>query len=119
MKELFITIKKGKILPEKSDSIWYALESLRDGLYTLKLSRVGTRNNQQNRYYFWVVLKLIADYTGEYKDDLHEEFKQRFWYDENIVSTTEMNKTIFSEYVENIKNYAMQKWNILIPDAVS
>jgi hypothetical protein len=60
---------------------------------------------------------MIAKHTGQDPIDIHELFKKMFLYDEDVNSTTEKNKTDFSDYVEQIKNYAAERLNILIPDA--
>ena len=110
-------MKDGKIDKEKSDSLRYALETCRDGLYILKLSKVGTRNNAQNRYYRGVVLKIITEETGEEAEDLHDFFKKRFLLDEGEPSTTEKNKSDFAWFVDKVKDYALQELCITIPDA--
>jgi hypothetical protein len=117
MKKLFVSIKNGQIDPEKSDSLAYAIQTSKDGLYKLSLSKVGTRSNPQNNYYWGVVLQLIAEHTGINKTSLHEYFKEVFLYDDG--STTEQNKGSFSEYVESIRTYAQLEWNISIPDPVN
>ena len=38
----------------------------------------GTRSQKQNKYYWGVVLALIAEYMGEQPEDLHEIFKAKF-----------------------------------------
>jgi hypothetical protein len=74
--------------------VGYTIRHLKDGLYKLTLSKVGTRSNQSNRYYRGVVLQLIAEYTGQTKEELHEYFKQMFLYSEEN-STTEKNQSDF------------------------
>jgi len=65
------------------------------------------------------VLKLIADHTGEEREEIHEYFKQMFLLDEEEPSTREKNKSEFCLYVDLIKDYALTERNILIPDPIN
>ncbi len=83
------------------------------------------RSNEQNRYYHGVVLKMIADYCGYRGADeiegLHEEFKRKFLPKVgrlNIVkSTSSLNTVEFSEYIESIRAWAAENFQLYIPDA--
>jgi hypothetical protein len=59
---------------------------------------------------------MIAQHTGEEPECIHERFKLMLLSDESFNSTTEQNTIDFSDYVEAIRNYAMIKRNINIPD---
>ena len=83
-----------------------------------------TRSNDQNRYYWGVVVRMIADHCGYYGseelDALHEELKKiilpchgKF----NLpASTAKMNTEEFSDYVEKVRIYAAENLGLYIPD---
>ena len=82
------------------------------------------RSNEQNAYYWGVVLKTIADYAG-YRGEqeitgIHEELKRMFLPKIgklNIVkSTSSLNTAEFTDYIENIRLWAAQELGVYIPD---
>lgn len=89
-----------------------------------------TRSAQANRYYFGVVLALIAEETGHHKDELHEFFKDEFLTPKVIrleddaggaierkihPSTTRLTTKEFTDYVERVREFALHRLNIVIP----
>lgn len=80
------------------------------------------RSNNQNSYYWGVVLSLIYDHTGHTPEELHEAFKWKFLKRFNsdglefAKSTTELTTGEMMEYVENIKKFAAEELDIVIPD---
>lgn len=89
------------------------------------------RSGSQNRYYWGVVIPLIADEIGEEKDVTHDILKARFLkYKKTIKSkrtgqektmtvvgsTTKMTTVEFMEYTETVKRWASIHLNIFIPD---
>lgn len=88
-----------------------------------------TRSVRQNRYYWSVVIGMIADHTGMAENDVHEAMKQMFLsrvvmvpveggVREVVVSdSSSIIKTHeFSEYVAKIQQWASEELNIDIPD---
>lgn len=82
------------------------------------------RSDNQNAYYWGVVLARIADYSGyRGKDELeglHEELKRMFlpkFGRMNITRSTSALSTIeFNNYIEDVKRWAVQELGIYIPD---
>lgn len=80
------------------------------------------RSNNQNSYYWGVVLALIYDHTGHTPEELHEAFKMKFLKKyrsdglEFIQSTTDLTTTGMMKYVENIKQFSAVELGIVIPD---
>ena len=84
-----------------------------------------SRSGQQNKYYWGVVLELIADHTGAHENELHEYFIKE--YSPKITvevlgkvitrpkRTPEMTTVEFSEYIERIRVEASEL-QIVIPD---
>jgi hypothetical protein len=79
------------------------------------------RSNQQNKYYWGVVLQLIAEHTGEDPENIHEALKAHFAPKHvvgNIVipSATRYLDTIdFSTFVEKVARWAAEELGIMIP----
>ncbi len=85
------------------------------------------RSNPQLAYYFGVVLKIIGQETGYPTTDLHEALKLKFNPstvvfrangEEMLVpgTTGKMDTKEFSEYIEQIRTWALTELDILIPD---
>ena len=94
---------------------------IKDGLYRVK-KVLGSRSNEQNRYLWGIVYKTIADFTGHSVDDLHAHFTREFLIEKVTLikvyrSTTSLDKKEFGEYIERIKQWALN-FNLIIPDPV-
>lgn len=105
---------------------------LRDGEVLITVERArATRSDQQNRWYWGQILRLIAEHTGYTVDELHEYCKQRFnpkrmtfcddagvvTDDDTIgMSTRKMNRIAFGEYCEAIRSWAAADLHVAIPD---
>lgn len=71
-----------------------------------------TRSQQQNAYYWGVVLRSAAQETGHHPDELHEYFKSRFLVAARLTvgddtrdvpaSTTRLTTGQFAEYVDRV-----------------
>jgi hypothetical protein len=94
--------------------------SLKPGDYDLIIKRkVSKRSDQQNKYYWGVVLEVISESTGYTPDELHDTFRAMFLMDKSgkwpiIKSTTSLNKVTFGDYLEKIFREAA-KLGIVIP----
>jgi hypothetical protein len=90
----------------------------------------ATRSTQANRYYWGVVLAALADYTGHTPEELHDIMKAKFlpkalaFSDHNgeVVeefvlggSTRKLNTKEFSDYVNQIRNWAASELDCYIP----
>jgi hypothetical protein len=109
-----------------------AIKGWRRCVVTVTIAAVhATRSLEQNRYYFGVVLRTIAEHTGHTVDDLHEFFKAHCLpkhlaiCDGNGVlqgdlvvggSTRQLDKVQFGEYVESIRQFAAERLDVTIPD---
>lgn len=107
------------------------LEKLDRGEVIVTIEKAhATRSEQQNRWYWAVILKHLSEHTGYTAEELHEYCKQRFnsktlvicndqgeITDEETVglSTTKLNKLTFGEYCESIRQWAAEL-GVVIPD---
>jgi hypothetical protein len=108
-----------------------AASAFPDGEYIVTIERkVATRSEQQNRYYWGVVLRLVAEHTGYTADELHEYFKKRFnskrvvfvdtngeVKEEDAIgqSTVKLSKITFGDYLKEIIAFAEDDLNVSIP----
>jgi hypothetical protein len=86
-----------------------------------------SRTIQQNRYYWGVVVKLVAQHTGHDPEQIHELLKQRFspkWnFFDNArtamagipTSTTRLDTLAFVEYTEKCRMWANEFLGLQIP----
>ena len=87
------------------------------------------RTLSQNSYYWGVVLKVIADETGNSAEMLHEYFKSEFLdnrfvenkvFEKTVIreiSTTELDSKVFTCYIEKIRSFASSELSCYVPDA--
>lgn len=84
------------------------------------------RSDAQNRYYWGVVVKMIADYAGYFIDEVHEALKLKFLPTKEVLvagqkylvasSTASLNTAEFEEYVSKIRIWADTELEIKIPE---
>jgi hypothetical protein len=83
----------------------------------------ATRSSQQNRYYFGVVVKMIAEFCGYEPDEMHETLAMKFLRieDDPILGTPRRQRTPktntaeFTEYIEQCRRLGAQL-GLYIPD---
>jgi hypothetical protein len=108
------------------------LRQLRDGEVEIRIERKrATRNQQQNRLYWGVVLWALSEHTGYTPDELHEICKAKFLPKQLAVadgngevvgefviggSTTKLSMGEFSDYLRQIKLWAAEL-GVVIPES--
>ena len=87
----------------------------------------GLRTEQQIRYYFGVVVKLIADHTGHDSDYIHDFLKDKFAPRQTRRVNGEVRivagcthdlfkENFFEDYVDHIRRWASETLELVIPD---
>src|SRR4051794_31448543 len=87
----------------------------------------GLRTEQQLRYYWAVVVKLIADHTGHDSDYIHEFLKDKFAPRQTRRVNGEVRivagcthdlfkENFFEDYVDHIRRWASETLELVIPD---
>jgi hypothetical protein len=84
------------------------------------------RSLKQNAFLWTVPYKIIGDHLGYYPYEVHKLFTEMFLpkHCRNLngtidiigSTTTKLTKKDFSEYWEQIQIFAMQEWDLYIPD---
>lgn len=82
------------------------------------------RSNEQNRYYWGVVLEALSDLTGYTPEEMHEWCKSK-WLSYSIdidgnlqviaKSTTDLDTLEFTNYIEKIRDFAASNLGEHIP----
>jgi hypothetical protein len=125
-------IKKGRLEVRNRKRFAEQLRRMRDGEVIITVARhVATRSQQQNRWYWGVIVELLSEHTGYTPDELHEVLKAKFipkklaLQDGNgeikgefVIggTTTGMDKIEFGEYCESIRRWAAEELDVVIPD---
>ncbi len=128
-------IRNGKLFIRDRRTFDKQIAQLKDS-WELEISvqrRRATRSPQQNRFYWSQVVGLVAQYTGESPDTIHDIYKAKFLPRVITVpnirtgevvaeftlggSTRKMNTVEFSEYITHIKDWAHDTLGVIIPDA--
>ena len=93
--------------------------------YVVPLDRELVRTLPQNKLYWGVYLKIIAEHIGELcLEDLHEELKLKFNPKDSRLTpgnrfggtTTKMTRKEFTQYLEKIRIWAFQFHGIVLPE---
>ena len=117
-------VSNGELIPfaPLREKKWLSQFEGRVVKYSYRLYR-DTRSNQQNSFYWSVVVKIMADYCGyDRPEDMHEALKERFNSEPRdhkgfikIKSTTGLNTVEFEEYLSRIKRWAAEE-GLIIPN---
>ena len=118
-----VRVFNGNVIFRKEDKESYAkhLSKLHDTDCVCEITeRKKFRTNPQNRYYFGVLIPIIAEWSGNKKDEVHEYLKAKFLFDKSgkiprIKSTTELSTKEFSKYWEEITLFFAESFQVVIP----
>lgn len=109
----YCTSRDMKLVPDNQKA-WldYLLSVDKKKLVVTIERETGVRSISQHRYY-WACLEVIANHTGNHSNELHELFKRLFLPPKFIKvlgkeikipsSTTNLNKSEFTEYMMKIE----------------
>ena len=119
------TINKGKLILEAPQRYLVHLSGLEGKRVELILrKRKSQRSLQQNKYYWGVVVEILASHCGYDPDEMHEALKVKFLsegQDEKtglikVRSTTKMTTDEFIKYTDKVIRWAAQDLGVFIPD---
>ena len=115
------TVKQGEVLLDSPSRYLSEVRKL-EGKQIEAIIRVykSTRSNNQNSYYWGVILPILGGYFGYDTDDMHSALKYKFLRKgacdiETVQSTTKMTTAQFEEYVETVRRWALTEWNVSVP----
>lgn len=97
---------------------------LRNGIYTLRITRKTTKRSLPQNSLMWMWYKCIEDSTGTPANDIHEYYKSKFLCNFKTIlgkecytvgSTTSLNTAQFTEYLNKIQADAATELGIRLP----
>jgi hypothetical protein len=127
------TIQSGKLTLDKGQQFREYLHTLEGKRIELTVERLThKRTNNQNKYYWGVVVAEIAKHTGHDPEQVHELLKQKFspkWrlmeknntngmiteFSDIPTSTTHLDTIAFVEYTEKCRMWANEFLGLQIP----
>ncbi len=128
MKPIFLgQISDGKLSLDKSQQFKEYLQTLNGKRVELTVEKLThPRTNSQNRYYWGVVVKLIAEHTGHDPEQIHELLKHLHspkWHFQTApistskipTSTTRLDTLEFADYTERCRVWANEFLGLSIP----
>jgi hypothetical protein len=113
------TVLNGKLnMEDRFATLLRSMEGQRVEVTVRKYHR--RRTDQQNRYYFGVVIPILADHTGYTSDEMHDALKAKFLGVQekgllHIKSSALLSRLEFKEYVDKIIQWAARDLTIYIP----
>lgn len=121
-----IVKRKLKLFEHEKEAIKRWCTTFKDGTkvdITIKKHK-SARSNAQNRYYWKVVVGILADEFGYESDEMHMVLREKFLriHDDKhpdfviAKSTTKLSTVEFIEYIEKIQRWASIEHSIFIPD---
>lgn len=126
---LTIPVADGALVPSASqkEAMSRFLQNRNGRAVAVKFS-VPTLNRSlsQNKYYWGVLLTLLAEHTGHTTEDLHLVMKDMFLPRKFLKlgtkevclnkTTTDLTTTEFQTYLEQIRAWAVQELGLQVPD---
>lgn len=79
------------------------------------------RSNEQNRYYWGVIIPILCESLGYFNEEMHEALKWKFLRNfgreklPTVKSTSSLSTVEFKNYIERIVQWSAEQ-NIVIPD---
>jgi hypothetical protein len=117
------TIRDSKLFLDKGEKFKQYLAGLNGKRVQVTVEKIKQkRSNQQNRWYWGCILKLISEHTGDTPEDLHEAFLINFAPKHvvgNIVvasGSRYLDTVDFGQYCEKVRQWAAEYLSIVIPD---
>lgn len=125
-------VNAGRLEMRNRQAVQAQLQRMRDGEVRITIERAhATRSAQANRYYWGVVVELLAEHTGYTPDEIHDVLKAKFLPKKLAVidgngeikgefviggSSARLNTIEFGEYVMQIRQWALDDLGVAIPE---
>lgn len=123
MKPFFFgKIIDGRVKLDRADAFREYVAKFKNGA-TIEMTidlRKDTRSDNQNRYYWGVVIQILSDHFGYFPEDMHEALKLKFLLQDikpfpAVKSTAKMKTDEFEDYLDKVRMWAMAEFEINIP----
>jgi len=93
----------------------------KDDWFVVEIQKAkNIRSLKQNKYYWGVVVKILAQHTGYTSEETHQELARMFLQYENngklfVRSTTKLNTAEFEKFTESCRQWASSEMSVHIP----
>lgn len=107
---------------EDEASVMCFMHSLKGKEVEITISKwTHKRSHPQNNYYWGVVVKILRDHLGYNEEEMHDALRMKFLKQEEglidtVKSTTDLSSAEFEEYLTNVKKWAYEFFNLIIPE---
>lgn len=110
-------IEKGKLKLNDQDSFRNWINSQKDRFIELVVrSPKRIRSQQQNKYYWSVIVEGLSNHLGYHQDEMHGILKYEFAKKLDTNTTTDMSTIEFSEfYIKWIRDWAQAEHDLYLP----
>ena len=118
----FGRVEKGKLVLKLQDRFNDYLRSLEGQEVQVVVGKPRKpRSNQENRYYWGVVIKLLSEHTGYSEDEMHDALRMLFLTDKTskmptLKSTALLSTVEFEEYMSQIRMWASTELQVYVPE---
>ena len=97
------------------------------GTHTISIERTKqTRSLAQNKYYWGVIVPMLASEFGYFRDEMHDVLRRKFltYTKQNPLtgelemfarSTTKLNTAEMESYLEAIRTWALSEFSLYLP----
>jgi hypothetical protein len=115
------SIQDGKFTYQEPDLLADKIRKLEGKeVWVSLVKKTDSRSPNQNRYYWGVVIKILAQELGYLDQEVHDSLKAKFLTNHSgalpkVESTTNLNTLEFEEYLEQVRTFASTELNIFIP----
>lgn len=123
MKKIFKgKVEKGKVVLLDEQSYNLLVWSLNKKEIELTIGKPQRkRSNQENRYYWGVVIKILSEYTGYEETEMHDALRLQFLLDREgklptLRSTTALTTIEFEKYMSDIREWASITLSCYVPE---
>lgn len=119
------TVKQGNLVLESPARFSRFLKGFEGKRVELILRRrKRTRTDQQNRYYWGVIIDILGNEFGYEPEEMHSALKLKLLRVdqdqdhpiETVKSTASLSTIEFLDYIARIQRWAAQEFNIYLPD---
>jgi hypothetical protein len=118
------TVTNGKLVFDNRKRFDQYLCGLRGAVEIVVRKRRKPRSDPQNRYYWGVVVAMLADYTGYTTEEMHEALKWKFLrkpsddhrLPDTVRSTAELTTVEFERYCSDVRQWASEELTFSIPE---
>ena len=118
--------KDEKSIDIDSQKLNQYIKSLPSGVYTIKIKKMySQRSDRQNRYIHGVLVKMIADHTGQDHDSVYDFLKSEFNSKFVIMngkeiklpqSIAELSTVDFEDVCRRARMWALEYLDLIIPE---